>query len=248
MPVVFVHGVPDTERVWQPVLERIGRDDAITLSLPGFSCPLPPDFGATKEEYVAWLTDTLERLPQPVDLVGHDWGSLLVVRIASVRPDLVRSWAGGGAPVSGEYVWHSAARLWQTPEVGEKVVAALDEAAARRFLIDNGVPHAQAAEAARRIDPLMKDCILRLYRSAKEVFKEWEPDLANIRAPGLVLWGENDPFAEPRFADRMGAQTRSTVVRLADCGHWWQCQKPDETAAELLRHWRGHGRPRGAVT
>jgi len=240
MPIVFVHGVPDTERVWQPIFERINRKDAIALSLPGFACAVPDGFQATKEEYVGWLTATLERLPQPIDLVGHDWGSLLVVRIASIRSDLVRSWVGGGAPTSSDYVWHRAAQLWQTPEVGEKMVAAFDEPTARRFLVENGVPDAQAAETARHIDPLMKDCILRLYRSAKNVFKEWEPELANVQAPGLVLWGENDPFAEPHFADQMGAKTQARVARLAGCGHWWQCQKPDETAAELTRHWRAH--------
>ncbi len=30
------------------------------------------------------------------------------------------------------------------------------------------------------------------------------------------------------------------VARLADCGHWWQCQKPGEVAALLVDHW-AHG-------
>jgi pimeloyl-ACP methyl ester carboxylesterase len=73
------------------------------------------------------------------------------------------------------------------------------------------------------------------------VFAEWEADLAHLRAPGLVLWGENDTFAAPRFADRMGELARARrVVRLADCGRWWQCQRPDETAAALVQHWRIH--------
>jgi pimeloyl-ACP methyl ester carboxylesterase len=239
MPVVFVHGVPDTHRVWRPVLERIHRADALAVSLPGFGNPLPGGFGATKEEYVVWLTKALEALPQPIDLVGHDWGSLLVVRIASTRPDLIRSWVGGAAPVSSDYVWHRAARGWQTPQVGESMMAALDLSAAGRFLTDNGVPESQAREAARYLDPLMKDCILKLYRSARNVFAEWEADLTQIRSPGLVIWGEGDPFAEARFADRMSEQTRARrVERLPDCGHWWQCQRPDETAAALVQHWR----------
>jgi pimeloyl-ACP methyl ester carboxylesterase len=239
MPVVFVHGVPDTQRVWRPVLQRVNRNDAVALSLPGFGTVLPPNFRATKEEYLAWLAATLERMSQPIDLVGHDWGSLLVVRIASTRPDLIRSWAGGGAPVSCNYQWHSMARLWQKPGVGEQVMAGTNAAAAHKSLVEQGVPEALAAETASHIDPTMKDCILRLYRSATDVFKEWEPGLANIRASGLVLWGENDPYAGPEFAEQMGEQTGARrVVRIKDCGHWWPCQKPDEVAAELLRHWR----------
>jgi pimeloyl-ACP methyl ester carboxylesterase len=168
MPVVFVHGVPDTHRVWRPVLDCINRADVIAVSLPGFGSPLPKGFGATKEEYVAWLIKNLEALPQPIDLVGHDWGSLLVVRVASIRTDLVRSWVGGAAPVSSDYVWHRAAQGWQTPQVGESMMAALDQSALCRFLVDNGVPESQANETAQYVDPVMKDCILKLYRSAKK--------------------------------------------------------------------------------
>jgi pimeloyl-ACP methyl ester carboxylesterase len=118
------------------------------------------------------------------------------------------------------------------------MMAALDESTARRFLTEQGIPVAQAAEAARHIDSGMKDCILRLYRSATNVFAEWEPGLRHIRAPGLVLWGVSDPFAGPGFAERMGEQTGARrVVCLPGCGHWWQCQRPRETAAALSQHW-----------
>ncbi|MCX5329136.1 alpha/beta hydrolase [Streptomyces sp. NBC_00124] len=58
--------------------------------LPGFGAKPPPHFGSTKEEYVDWLIDRLERIGEPVDLVGHDWGGILTARVASTRPDLVR--------------------------------------------------------------------------------------------------------------------------------------------------------------
>lgn len=238
MTAVFVHGVPDTHRVWRPVMERLGRRDAIALSLPGFDAWLPAGFAARKEDYVAWLIGELEKLSRPADLVGQDWGSLLVVRVAATRPDLVSSFVGGAAPVSGEYVWHDAARLWQEPEVGEQVMAKLNERSGARMLVSNGVPEPLAVEAAAHIDATMKACILALYRSALTVFTEWEAELANIRAPGLVLWGDQDPFAGPRFADRMGEQTGARVVHFPECGHWWQCQEPDRTAVEIARFWQ----------
>src|SRR6202162_4432404 len=39
MPAVFVHGVPDTQQVWDAVIARLDRKDVVTLSLPGFGCP-----------------------------------------------------------------------------------------------------------------------------------------------------------------------------------------------------------------
>ena len=100
MPIVFVHGVPDTQRVWDVVVSRLERKDVVTPPLPGFGCPLPSGFSATKEAYVEWLLGQLGALPGPVDLVGHDWGGLLAVRAVSLRPDAVRTWAAASATTS----------------------------------------------------------------------------------------------------------------------------------------------------
>jgi pimeloyl-ACP methyl ester carboxylesterase len=115
MPAVLVHGVPDTQQVWKPVISRLDRKDVVTLSLPGFGCPVPGGFSATKEAYVDWLLSQLAAIQGPIDLVGHDWGGLLVVRAVSVRPDAVRSWAAGGSPLDREYVWHQAAKACRRP-------------------------------------------------------------------------------------------------------------------------------------
>jgi pimeloyl-ACP methyl ester carboxylesterase len=55
MPAVFVHGVPDTHRVWRSVVGRLRRDDVVTLSLPGFGGEIPAGFDCSKEAYCSWL-------------------------------------------------------------------------------------------------------------------------------------------------------------------------------------------------
>ena len=86
MPAVLVHGVPETAEVWDPLRGELARDDVVALRLPGFGCPWPDGFGATKEEYAAWLVAEVAALDGPVDLVGHDWGGGLVNRLVSTRP------------------------------------------------------------------------------------------------------------------------------------------------------------------
>jgi pimeloyl-ACP methyl ester carboxylesterase len=100
MPAVFVHGVPDTHRVWRAVIARLRRDDAVALSLPGFGSEIPAGFDCTKDAYCEWLRAQLRRIEGPIDLVGHDWGGLLVVRAVSLEPTLVRTWTAGGALAS----------------------------------------------------------------------------------------------------------------------------------------------------
>src|SRR4051794_15404240 len=91
MPAFLVHGVPDTHVLWDDVCGHLGRTDVLRPDLPGFAPPTPAGFEPTKEGYVEWLIGELEAVGEPVDLVGHDWGSLLVVRAATTRPDLIRT-------------------------------------------------------------------------------------------------------------------------------------------------------------
>jgi pimeloyl-ACP methyl ester carboxylesterase len=72
VPALFVHGVPDTDRVWHAVLPKLDRRDVVSLRLPGFGQSAPADFLATKDAYAAWLVEEITRVGTPVDLVGHD--------------------------------------------------------------------------------------------------------------------------------------------------------------------------------
>lgn len=245
MAAVFVHGVPDTASMWDPLISCLGRDDVITLSLPGFGCAVPEGFGSTKEEYVAWISDRLEAIGEPVDLVGHDWGCLLVQRVASLRPDLVRTFACGSGPVDVEYEWHPMAQLWQTPGVGEEIVSTLltlpveDRVAG---LVGGGSPPALAAQQVLHMDARMGECILALYRSAITVGAEWQPGVeAMPPRPSLVLWGADDPYVTPAFAARLAARIDAELVLFDGCSHWWPWERAAESAAALERLWRAVG-------
>lgn len=237
MPAVFVHGVPDTHRMWDGVVSRLSRSDVVAVDLPGFSVPVPDGFDATKEGYSAWLLSELERLGPPIDLVGHDWGSILVQRAVSLRPELVRSWAAGGAAIDSEYRWHELARMWQTPGLGEQVMLGMTTDALREGLVRAGVPEADAAVAADRVDDLMKECILKLYRSAVNFGAEWQPDLEKVRKPALVIWGENDPYVPVDFGRRLADRVSGRLVVFQGCGHFWPQERPEETAQTLEEFW-----------
>ena len=124
-PTVLVHGNPETPALWDPLVVHLQRD-VVRLAPPGFGAPLPAGFGATVPEYRDWLVGELERIGEPVDLVGHDWGGVHVVAVAMARPDLLRSWASDAVGVfDEEYRWHDLAEQWQQPGVGEESIAQL---------------------------------------------------------------------------------------------------------------------------
>lgn len=237
MPAFFVHGVPETHRLWEPVIERLGRKDIIAIDLPGFSSPVPGGFDASKEAYVEWLITRIETVGEPVDLVAHDWGAIMTLRVASLRPDLVRSWAGGGCAIKADHPWHPLARLWQTPGEGEAYFADLDRAAMRTRLLEDGSSSADADRIVADVDDCMGDCILRLYRSALDVGREWQPGLANIIAPTLVLHGLKDRPVPPELAKSLANDIGAREVFLLDAGHWYPLQRPDEMVRALNTFW-----------
>jgi pimeloyl-ACP methyl ester carboxylesterase len=253
VPVVLVHGNPETSALWGPLVAELDREDVIRLSPPGFGAPLG-DLAPTPAGYRAWLASELERIGEPVDLVGHDWGGGHVVGLAMERPDLLRSWASDAIGLyHPDYAWHPLARIWQTPEEGERWLAALSPAEHAEFLGRGGMSAEIVREIAPALDDEMKTAILALYRAAAQpVMADLGRNLAAAaRRPGCALIATDDPNVgtveqRRRAAERAGA----SVALLPGLGHWWMTQDPAAGAAVLTDFWKAidaadDGRDRG---
>ena len=239
MPAVFVHGVPETPAVWDPLIGHLSRTDVVALQLPGFGCPLPEGFEPTKERYAEWLIGELVDLDD-VDLVTHDWGALLMIPAVADDRVQVRSWATDGGDLDDSFQWHDMARTWQTPGEGEAFMDAMvgasdDDRAA--LLIGSGVPESGAGPMAAGLDRTMADAILTLYRSATEIGREWGPLIEQLDGPGLLVESMQDPFRAAGRVAALAARTGAHVARLADAGHWWMLEEPAGAATTLEEFW-----------
>lgn len=252
MTVVFVHGVPETPTVWNAVRERIDRP-SVALRLPGFGGPRPAGPRDSprgnprdKEAYAGWLADELRAVGGPVDLVGHDWGGHLAMRVVSAYDVPVRSWvsdvAHGWHP---DYQWHEAATLWQKSPEGEESLAGLSEAASGsgRTFGDLLQPRGMSPELAKEVDEAhdaeMSAAILALYRSAWPNFHaDW--GLAFDRpaaAQGLVLVPTGDPMANPPQDAEVARRVGARVTELDGVTHYWMLQDPERGARALSDFW-----------
>ncbi|CAO5166223.1 Pimeloyl-ACP methyl ester carboxylesterase [Frankia sp. AiPs1] len=244
MTIVLVHGVPETAGVWDAVRARLDGP-SMAVELAGFGSPTPPGFAGGRDAQVDWILRQLDAVPDPIDLIGHDWGSLLTLRIATAHPDRVRSWAVDVAAVSHpDYVWHDFARQWQTPGGGEqrmeKMLATRADDSGNFFsqLVHVGVPPAECQKMASHFDATMASAILDLYRSAvPNVHTGWEAASSgrSVR-PGLILQATADPFDDADRSTQVAQALGADVLRLEGLGHFWMVEDP-AVAATAINQW-----------
>ncbi|MEW1723231.1 alpha/beta hydrolase [Streptomyces sp. NPDC093109] len=246
---VLVHGVPETSAIWTPLikeLDLLGDHDVVLLSPPAFGAPRAADFGATVDDYRDWLIGELSTFDEPVDLVGHDFGGGHVLGAVWTRPDLVHSWASDVIGVlEPDYVWHPVARIWQTPDEGERFIEELfggttDDRAER--MRDMGILPPAAREVADGQGPEMAAAILALYRSGAQpaLARRGENLPKAAQRPGLAIIATEDGNVgsveqRQRAAGRAGAR----IHTLDGLGHWWMLQDPARGARMLADFWDG---------
>lgn len=95
--VVMLHGIGQTGQVWRHVIELLVPlgHRVVAFDLLGFGKSPKPDWIDYKvDDHAAAVIASLERLrvklDQPIVLVGHSMGCLVAVRVARLRPDLVK--------------------------------------------------------------------------------------------------------------------------------------------------------------
>ncbi len=246
MTKVFVHGNPETDAIWRPLIAALvaeGVDDVVTLSPPGFGSQTPDGWDALPASYVAWLAAELEAIDGPIDLVGHDWGAGHVFGLLADHAHLVRSWAADCVGLlHPDYVWHDMAQTWQTPGAGEEAVEAMlaigteDRAATYQGL---GLPPEVAAPMAEGFTADMGRCILDLYRAAKQ------PALAELGQriqsvdlpPGLVIDATADAYVAPELGRQMAEPLGAGQLTMEGNGHWWMTEDPATAADGLQSFW-----------
>lgn len=252
MTKVLVHGNPETSAVWRLLIASLadqGVDDVITVTPPGFGAPLD-GFDPVPGNYVAWLADQLSEIAsasgEPIDLVGHDWGTGHVVGLVVSHPELVRSWAVDVLGlVHPDYVWHDAAQAWRTPDVGEEaigVMSGLPKPDLTAVYVGLGLPDDIAADLAEAMGDDMATAILGLYRGAPEsMMAELGRSIATTTVPGLAINATGDPYVNAGLNAAMAHTIGIEQLVLDGAGHWWMCSHQDEAAEGLAAYWSGLG-------
>lgn len=94
-PVILLHGIGKTGQVWRHVIKLLDSQPyrLVAFDLLGFGrSPRPSDIDYTIDDHARAVIASIKglALTEPPVIIGHSMGSLIAVRLARLRPDLVR--------------------------------------------------------------------------------------------------------------------------------------------------------------
>jgi pimeloyl-ACP methyl ester carboxylesterase len=246
--VLFVHGNPGSSRDWTALLAAAGDlGRAVAIDLPGFGkARAPQGFGYDVPAYAQFLEQARERLGiERVHLVLHDFGGPFGLLWGLQHPEHWQSTVLINVGVLPGCRWHTLARRWRTPLIGELMNAFIPRAAWRRAMAaanPKGLPLEFVDKMYDDYDRETRRTVLKLYRASPdpgEVAQEVGPQLAALHKPALVVWGGKDPYITADFAERQREFFDvDRVVLLADSGHWPFQDDPQGVAQPVLAYLR----------
>lgn len=203
--ILFIHGLGGSLSSWAAVLgDFAARYRVAAIDLPGHGGSDKPS--ANNADYtIAGLAtsvgEVIEKLDlSPVVLVGHSLGGAVALQLALDRPKLVRAVAMvDGAGLGDEISAALLDRIEAVPSRDE--VRGLLELffADQRFVLDRGIDDMLAARTASGADAAVKAVAAQAFsRGGQKV--RLDQRLAEVTAPLLVVWGEQDRVVPVKHA------------------------------------------------
>jgi pimeloyl-ACP methyl ester carboxylesterase len=242
--VVFVHGNPGSSSDWTALLDATGEfGRAVAADMPGFGkADKPRDFDYRVSAYAEFLQGALDELGvERAHLVVHDFGGPFGLTWGLEHPDAWASVVLIDIGILPGYSWHTMARRWRTPVLGELTQAWIPRSGWRRVMQGSnpkGLPEEFVEKMYDNYDRGTRRAVLKLYRATPDpasMADELGGAIAELHKPALVVWGAKDPYIGVEFAERQREFFEvQDVVILDDSGHWPFQDDPDAVARAVL--------------
>lgn len=252
--VVLLHGFPETLYAWQGIAEALAADYEVhAFDWPGFGQsqrPAAGQFSYAPKDYAAVLKAYIQASgidTSALVIYATDIGALPALLAAVEQPDIAkRIIVGDFAPFNRpQYMFESLQGLKSQPSASV-VHAAMNrnrdeilENAFRRGLQPQEQYELQReykqdlAESWRSEGLTPADAFYHYYASFTRDQDYLEANLARLKTPVTVLWGEKDIYIRKEmgaeFAKKLGLQ--QTV--LPGIGHYPHLQDPKQTVEHI---------------
>ena len=231
--VVLVHGLGSTANVWEPQVRALS--DRFTLVRYDLE-------GAGRSAYAGslsidgWVDDLTAILDlhgfTKARLVGHSLGTLILQHFAVKHPQRVEKLVFIGVNRAPPDARRQAIRE-RVAKVRTEGIDAIVEAVVKGGLS----PH--TAEQKPEVVAFVRELLTRqpvegYARSCEAMAAAIVADVANIRAPVLLIAGADDAISPVANSDGLAADLADARVHvLEQCGHWHPIERPAAVSRAL---------------
>lgn len=240
-PVVLVHGIPTSPRLWRRVVPSLRGARAMAWELVGYGASIPEgrdrDIGVARQaEYLtAWMrTVGLDR----AILVGHDLGGGVAQIVAARHPEnvaglvLVHCIAYDNWPVAPVRALRRAGPLV------ERLPPGLFERLYHWLLARGHDDRRRAEESFREHWPYYASAgPAALVRQTRDLDTRDTLDVAHripdLRLPARVVWGAADPLLRIGYGYRLAHELRAPMDRIDGARHFVPEDHPERVAAAV---------------
>lgn len=245
IPVVLLHGFPQTSGCWDAVIPLLTAAGIRTIApdqrgySPG-ARPLGVDAYAS-DKLVGDVVGIVSELGfESVHLVGHDWGAAIAWQLAAEHPDIVRSLTAVSVPHTAAFGW--AIRFDADQQERSTYMKLLrEEGKAETVLLEDGARRLRAMFSDRSPDdryiehlsrPGALTAALNWYRAMTNAFGR----LPSVEVPTTFVWSNEDSAIGRAGAERCGefVDADYSFVELDAVSHWVPEEAPERLAAEIL--------------
>jgi len=243
--LLLLHGIPSSSYLWRDVIDPLAATfDVLAPDLLGYGDSdkrLDADLSiAAQARYMVAFMESIG--VHQAAVVGHDIGGGIAQLMAADEPQRVARLILVDSVVDNNWPVADIARLKEP--VWDQIMVNIDLRKGLRKGLEAGM-----VSEGRVTDELVDEWTRpfqdlggrRAYLRAARALNNRDlvsrsKHIEEIETPTLIMWGANDKFLEPQWAETLKHKLRDTTVEIIDPGgHFLPLDRPDAVAEAINR-------------
>ena len=230
-PVVLIHGIPGSFRVWREVAEKLATEHLVLIpDLLGFGEGDPVselDADAQAEALAGALNEAaIDR----ATIVGHDFGGPVAMSLYSARPELFHGFGLLATNAFPDTPIPFPLSTVNWPVVGDAMARMIFSAPSLKMML-------RMYGSSELGNPVSVRAIFTdALQNLQARYERYPAILRDVSVPSLVLWGDRDPFFPVAQGRRLANLLEDVEFEIIErVGHFLPEQRPDAVAASIAR-------------
>lgn len=257
--VLFLHGFPETLYTWKDLALALGEYYEVhAIDWPGYgfsSRPAAGKFSYAPKDYAQVLKRYIEKAgldTSKLTIYATDIGALPVLLLALEKPDIAKTIiVGDFAPFNRPHYMYGSLQSLKSNSSSNQTRVYMNKT--RDEILENvfgrGLPQETQVALSREFKDDMSrgwshgeittaDAFYHYYSHFTRDQEYLEANLARLKTPVKVVWGEKDIYIKKEMGIEFAAKANAEFILLPGIGHYPHLQNPKQAIEEIQASFR----------